>query len=119
MTTAGARRLASTLDAAYADLADLTGPSRDAGQVALGLVNAPKLTGALDRSVRVEADGDGFTLAAGSSDVLYAGVIHNGWPRHSITAQPFLSKAIDRAADDVEETYAEHVDDALSQIKGD
>lgn len=119
MSLAGARRLSSTLDAAARDLADLSTPDREAGQVALGMVNTPKLSGALDRTVRVEDESDGWSLAAGSSDVLYAGVVHDGWPAHHIEPRPFLAKAIDGAADDIAETYETHADEALSQVKGD
>jgi hypothetical protein len=64
------------------------------------------------------ADDAGVTFTAGSADVLYAGVIHNGWPGHHIAAQPFFTKAIDKTTDAIADQYEDHVDEALSTIKG-
>ena len=55
---------------------------------------APKRSGRLASSGRVVADNVTGTVTFGSS-LAYAAVIHNGWPAHNITANPFVLDAVE------------------------
>jgi len=117
-TVAGVERFRSTLDQATHQLADLGPVDRQVGQLVLAHVAPPRLTGALASTVDAVSDDTGVNFTAGSGDVPYAGVIHNGWPGHHITAQPFFTKAIAQTTEAIADTYEDHIDEALSKVKG-
>lgn len=117
-TVAGAERLRVSLGEATRQLVDLRPVDRQVGQLVLGVVDPPRRTGALASTVAAVPDDAGVTFTAGSGDVPYAGVIHNGWPAHHVTAQPFLTRAIDRTEEAIADHYEGHVDEALSHVKG-
>lgn len=54
-------------------------------------------TGRLAGSLRPGRSKNKAVIRAGSARVPYAGVIHYGWPSHSITAQPFLVDALNQS----------------------
>lgn len=110
MSVAGAERLAATLRAAADDLADLSGITDQAGALVLGAAVIPRRTGRLASTAHVEADALGFTVAAGGQAAPYVGYVH--------ARDPFLSKAYDRAADDVIDLVTRHLTDALAGVKG-
>lgn len=114
----GVEQLAATLAAAAPHVADLEQVDAQVGDLVLGVVRPPRVTGALASTVRAEPDSDGVTLAAGSPSVPYAGVIHNGWPGHHIRAQPFISQAIQKATDRIADKYEDHLTEVLSTVRG-
>jgi hypothetical protein len=115
---AGVQDLRGSLRRAADELSDLSGVDREVGQLVLAHVDPPRLTGALASTVRAEPDAGGVTVAAGSPDVPYAGVIHNGWPAHNIRARPYLTDALDKQEAAIADKYADHADHAMAQVKG-
>lgn len=77
---------------------------------------APKRTGRLARSVVGRAGPGNSAEIAGT--VIYAGVIHNGWPRHGIRANPFIADVITGRQDQIVNGYASECDKILSTVKG-
>jgi hypothetical protein len=49
---------------------------------------------------------------------VYAPVIHNGWPGHNISANPFLTRGLENSRAEVERIYAAEAQDALGKVKG-
>lgn len=77
---------------------------------------APKLTGALARSVRAAKSTRAVSLRVGSEvRVPYAGPINFGWPARNIKAQEFIYSTIGRQGDDWERSYIDVLDDFLSE----
>lgn len=91
----GLRELGRTLKKAGDDLADL----KDAHAAVASMVAAAAAAGAPKRTGRLASSGRGNRAAAravvqfGGARLPYAPVIHWGWSRHHIVAQPFASKA--------------------------
>jgi len=63
----------------------------------------------LRRSVRSRASKTRSSVAAGGGRIVYAGVIHFGWPRHNIDPQPFLYDALDKRSDEVIRLYENRI----------
>lgn len=101
-----ARAFARDVEDLGAALGDLEAPSRDASALVLGSVEAPRDTGRLDDSVEAVVTPLGFTLTAGGTRAPYAGVVH--------ARDPFLTRALEARAEDVVDTYADHVDDTIA-----
>lgn len=114
----GADRFRATLADAARGLHDLEPVDREVGNLIVGAARPPHVSGALENTITYDADAAGVTLKAGSGQVLYAGVIHNGWPAHHIKAQPFFTKAIDEKTEAIADLYAGHVADVLATVEG-
>jgi hypothetical protein len=80
-----------------------------------GRGRSPKRTGRLSRSVAGRAERG--RVEVGSS-LIYAGVIHNGWPRHHISPQPFLRESLEQGQQRWLGIYAEEAQSILGQVKG-
>lgn len=76
---------------------------------------APRVTDHLANSIRPIATLTSAAVRAGNGNVLYAGPIHEGWPKHHIKPQRFITDALkdretqvrdrlDQAADRVGQT---------------
>lgn len=117
----GCGRLARTLKAAGADMQDLKDSYRRAADVAKPAIvrEAPRLSGTLRRSVRAGATQRAGMVRAGSSKVPYAGPINFGWPGHHITGAYFMGKGLDATQDQINDIFADAIDRALRQVKGD
>jgi hypothetical protein len=82
----------------------------------------PVLSGTLLESIRASGTQTAGIVRAGRASVVYAGVIHFGWPRHNIEPNPFLYEAADARLDEVIARYEEAVDAIarrLESIQGD
>lgn len=114
----GAERLAMTMRAAAADLADMSTSNRAVGEVvrARAASNAPKRTGRLAGSVQVVGVDAGEVVVG--SGLVYAPPIHYGWARHNIVAQPFMTNAISDARTTVVARYASDVATPITHIRG-
>lgn len=116
----GARQLRRSLKRAHPDLIDQLKAAHAsvAGVVAArAKPTAPVgVTGRLSASVRPGATKTAAVVRAGRSTVPYAGVIHYGWPRRNIKAQPFLSDAAQTTESTWTTLYAQAVDDVLRHI---
>jgi hypothetical protein len=88
----GADTFARTLHGAADGLDDLDSATRQTGELVRSRAagRAPKVSGDLARSLYAESTG---VMVSVQSDLVYAPVIHYGWPAHNIRANPFLVPA--------------------------
>lgn len=112
----GVDHLRTGLRSAADDLGDLDPLTRDLGPLVLGVVDPPRRSGALADTVRADPDSEGVDIIAGSGSVVYAGVIHEGWPAHHIRANPFISRAIEKTEDRIADRGEKHLEDALDRL---
>lgn len=117
----GAREARASLRAAGADLDDLKAAHQEiAGiiqPVASGL--APRgRTGRLAGSGRQYASKRDARVAYGGSSIRYAKPIHWGWPARHITAQPWLTTAVEQTKPRWTDAYRKAVQRILDRIKG-
>jgi nicotinamide mononucleotide (NMN) deamidase PncC len=114
----GASRLAATLAQAGRELGHLDAANArvgaDVATAARG--RAPRSTGRLARSVTGRAGPGNSVEIVGT--VVYAGVIHNGWPRHGIRANPFIADVVNSRTDQIVNQYRTETDKILSHVKG-
>ena len=107
----GAAELRRALGNMEDGVKDLTRVQRDAADIVAqesrGLV--PVGDGTLRGSIKSRASKTRSSVAAGRRSVVYAGVIHFGWPRHNIEPQPFLYEALDKRHDEVVKLYEDRV----------
>lgn len=113
---AGEHQLRDSAARAAADLDDLQPVDQAAATVAATRARAiaPRVSGRLAATIRATAG----VVTAGSASVLYAGVIHNGWPAHNIAPQPYLSQALAVTEDQLVELYADHTDKTIHRVNG-
>jgi hypothetical protein len=111
----GAARFSRTARAAADDIRDMH--PADAGRIvaARARAGAPKRSGRLAASMTPGTDGGDVIVF---SRLIYAAVIHNGWPGHNISANPFAARALDNSRSEIERVYAAEAQDALGQVKG-
>lgn len=76
---------------------------------------APRRSGALSRSHRVQASRTRASVSAGSR-LAYAAVIHFGWPAHRIAPQPWLYEAADDRNDAVRDVYERRVAELVRRL---
>lgn len=75
----------------------------------------PYRSGALAGSIRAGASQRKGVIRAGSATVPYAAVIHWGWPRHHIAANPFLTNAVKANVDTIRELYVDELQNLLDR----
>lgn len=117
----GGARLRSTLRKAGANMNDLKDANAKVGQYIASESQpiAPRgKTGKLAGSVRSARQVGRARILAGSAAVPYAGVIHFGWPQHSITARPWISTTAQATEPQWLETYLEDVQSVCDTVKG-
>jgi hypothetical protein len=114
----GAAELAASLHRAANELDHLDAAhSRVGGFVAAQAGRAaPRRTGRLASSVRVLGS-TGKDVTVGSS-LVYAGVIHYGWPRRGIAANPFLVVPAERTMPTWSDFYYQAVVGIVGRIHG-
>lgn len=114
----GAARLAATLALAGRELGRMDAANArvgaDVATAARGY--APRRTGRLSRSITGRAGPNNSAEIVGT--VVYAGVIHNGWPRHGIRANPYIKRAVEGGESRWVAEYKTEVDKILSNVKG-
>jgi phage gpG-like protein len=113
----GADRLQATLRRAARDVGHMDRAAASVGSQVTrdARGRAPKRTGRLARSITPRVVAPDVEIG---STLVYAGVIHNGWPRHNISAQPFLADTLAADQPRIVATYAADVDRALDNVKG-
>lgn len=94
----GATTVAATLGVAEQRLADMAPAEVGAYIRDQGRANAPYVSGRLRASITNRQAAGEVRVGSG---LVYAPVIHNGWPRHHIRANPFLIPV----AEDTESTW--------------
>lgn len=105
----GADQFVRTLHAAASDLDDLTDVEDQAGQLLAeqGSRNSPRRTGRLSRSHGSQVVAGGFAVVA---DAPYSAIVH--------ARNPWLTRTVLAAEDQVVDLYAAGVDERLAQVKG-
>jgi hypothetical protein len=88
---------------------------RKAGQLLLDRADprTPRQSGRLAASGRVDAASDETALVY---DEVYAGPIHNGWPAHNISPQPWLLETVDDSQSAVLDVFAHYLEDAIRRF---
>lgn len=116
-TLEGADRVAETLRRAAGQLGDLESVNRRTAAIIADRARslAPVLTGALRASIVGAATRTDATVG---SPLVYAPVIHNGWPAHHISAHPYVREAATQTAKQWQELYQHAVDQAAGQVRG-
>lgn len=108
----GLGEVRSALRKAKHDLDDLKGAGKDAADMVAGEARTivPRLTGTLEQTIRGAGQAGGAVVRAGNAKVVYAPIIHFGWPAHGIEPRPFIYDALDRRADEVVTRYRQALD---------
>lgn len=108
----GAEDVQRALDSLTDAVSDLQAPHQTAGQLLLDRADTkvPRRSDRLAASGRVDAASDETALVY---DEVYSGPIHNGWPAHNISPQPWAAEAVDDSADDVLGVFVDYLNDAL------
>lgn len=114
----GDKKMHRELVAAIVDLRDLTEPGREAQRIALNAARseAPRLTGRLAASHKAGRVTEHEAPIVAT--VVYAPVIHWGWARRGIEANPWMTRAARRTEPTWVRGYAEQTDSAISKVKG-
>lgn len=117
----GLRTLARTLRNAGADMNDLKAAYRKAANIVKPEIKTrtPVLSGKLARTVRASATQKSGVVRAGTKSVPYAGVQNYGWPGHNIEPKYFMQDGLIQAEAEVDDIFAEALEKAIQQIKGD
>lgn len=83
---------------------------------AAGKAEAPKLTGKLAASIGARASQRSASVKAGTGKrVPYAGVIHYGWPGHSIEPNEFLYRGINKKQKQIRTAYEQELKRVLKK----
>jgi len=116
VTVRGVDHLQATLNAAAAELGDLAGAHAEAARIlaAGAAARAPKRTGALAASIRVQT---GRPVQV-STALVYAGVQEFGWPARRIRARRFIRDAVPGTRDQWLPVYERAVAAALDKVQG-
>lgn len=114
----GADRVAATMAHAARDLGRMDTANQ---RIAMALAQksrgaAPKRSGALSRSTVGRAGAN--NSAEITATVVYAGVIHNGWARHHIRANPFIMRTVEATQGQWVGAYTEEVQTICDQVRG-
>lgn len=114
----GADRVATTLSSAASKIEHLDAANRRvaASNARAAQARAPRRTGRLARSTVGISQPQ--NVARVQATVIYAGVIHNGWPRHGITANPFIREAVEANLPEATAIYTTEVQRALDTVRG-
>ena len=117
---AGVSTLVTTLHAAAADLDALTDAGNNTARLvgAAAAAAAPRRTGRLAGTVRAAVVAGRVEITFGGSRAVYAPVIHWGWPKRRIRANPFASRAAQRTETQWVEFYATDVQNIVDTVKG-
>lgn len=101
------------------NLADATRHLQPAHQAAGQLLleradpRTPRQSGRLAASGRVDA---ATSETAVVYDEVYAGPIHNGWPAHNISPQPWLLETVDESQSAVLDVFVDYFEDAIRRF---
>lgn len=116
----GLRELQKSLKAVGEDLTELKALNGKAAQIVADAAGpgTPRRTGRLGASVRVGATNRAGIVRAGKASVPYAGVIHWGWARRGIKAQPWLADAAASSEGRWTDAYRSGIEDLLEKVQG-
>ena len=116
VTVEGDETFRRTLAAAADDLASLDQSESARLVQQRAQAAAPKASGRLAASITAKDIGEGHSVVG--STLVYAPVIHYGWPAHSISPHPFLTDALDTSGPLVEAASLREATKILSHVRG-
>ena len=113
----GDERLSAELTAGARALADLSGIHAKAARTVRGTAQpaTPRRTGRLAASLRERATPTSGAVASG---LVYAPVVHWGWPGHNIEANPWLWNAAKRTQPKWLSHYQKEIERIVSDCAG-
>lgn len=113
----GADTFDRTLDQAADAISDMKGATEKTATliVADARARAPRRTGRLASSITGDVQPNQSLVG---SDLVYAPVIHWGWPARNIEPEPFLVEAAEATRPSWEEAYQKDVQKTLDDVKG-
>lgn len=116
----GARELRAALKRAGEDVGDLKAAHADAASIVATFAgaSAPRRSGRLAGSIRASGTTSKAIVRVGKKSVPYASVIHWGWARRGIRANPFVSEAAQRTEPRWVDIYTTAVQRMLDRIRG-
>lgn len=117
LTITGADRVASTLGQAAHALEDLSETNAKVAALVATQARsrAPRVSGRLATSITPQ---NAKQVASVGSDLVYAPVIHSGWPAHHIRANPFIANAFTDMDSQTAALYEQAAEHAADQVKG-
>jgi hypothetical protein len=120
MEVEGARQLRRTLARAGHDLDDMVAANAAVSALVATRAKstAPHRSGRLAGSIRGSKAKASSVVRAGGAAVVYAGVIHYGWPAHNIEANPFLVDTARATEPQWRGMYLAGINKALSKVRG-
>ncbi|WP_084130313.1 hypothetical protein [Demequina sp. NBRC 110055] len=92
----GLGRTLRAMSKAGADAEDMRDLMHSLGLIVVHAATPPTETGTLASTLRAGRGKTKAVVRAGGARAPYAGVQHYGWPARNITAQPFLSDALNK-----------------------
>lgn len=111
----GGDRFARTMRSAADDIRTMQPGEAGRLVAARARAGAPKRSGRLAGSMTAGEDGGDVIV---SSRLIYAPVIHNGWPGHNIAANPFAARALENSRGEIERIYAADAQKSLGKVRG-
>jgi hypothetical protein len=114
-TVEGADVFVATLGRAAADLAALAPPEAGAYVRDKARGRAPIVSGTLRASVTAT---EGAGRVSVGSGLVYAPVIHNGWPGHGISPHPFLIPVAEETAPVWGRMYQAETEQIVHRVRG-
>lgn len=123
----GARELRRHLRKAGVDMKQLKPVNKAAGEIVktaatrtapVGTRIKRAKTKRLKDTLAVFATTTGARIRAGSKSVPYAGVIHWGWPKRGIKAQPFIADEAKKTEPQWLRLYEKHMEKIIDSIEG-
>ena len=111
----GDKMVAATLAVAEHRLADMAPPEVGTYIRDQGRARAPYVSGALRASVQNRQAAGKVSVGSG---LVYAPVIHNGWPGHHIRANPFLIPVAEETESTWGRAYEVEAARITSQVRG-
>lgn len=116
----GLSRLNATLKRFAGDVEGMKTANIRVSQLVIGFARprTPRRTGALAASMRPSQTKGRATVYAGGRGLRYAGVIHYGWPKRNIQANPWLLDTIHDTEPTWIRFYETEIQTALARVRG-
>ena len=117
ITVKGVEEVKSSLNKFVNDIENTSDVISTLGKTIAGKASAiaPQQTGKLAASVSSKFENGTLQVYAGNESVPYAGVIEYGWPKHNISAQPYLRPAVYDNMGMIEQKYNEQIEKSIKK----
>lgn len=123
LTVVGGARFRRTLRKAGTDMKDLTRLHRRVGEIIVPRAKAlapvgPSAGGHIKNTIRARAAQRHAIVAAGGKQKPYGPVVHWGWKKRGITAQPWIQQAAQHTEPQWSHEFMNGIEKILDQVKG-